>query len=205
MGIDDLIRVLIGYLRQHHGSFYTSTNLRNNPDVCHAACTWFLHNVQTRGPQGAISFLDSTDKSTFKATQKQVTSGPKLPSQMLSQVRGSGKGISDQDITAIQFAIDHHRQPTNYLSDVTTVVANLVISMMTGQQDGMMIYMLGGSGGGHVICLRRNVGGILIYDPNMGIMSARLAETETWAHVLRSILSWYRDQMGLTRFAYLFK
>jgi hypothetical protein len=88
---------------------------------------------------------------------------------------------------------------------VTTVVANIVISMMTSSQDGMMIYMLGGSGSGHVICLRRNVGGILIYDPNMGVMSARLADTDTWAEVLRRILGWYRDQMRLTRFGYLFK
>lgn len=114
-------------------------------------------------------------------------------------------GISSQDVTAIQFLLQHHEQPTAYIADVTTFVANLVIAMMTSQRDGMMIYMVGAGGAGHVICLRRNVGGIAIYDPNMGVMTAQLRDTDTWAYVLRQILGWYRDQMGLTRFGFLFK
>ena len=69
----------------------------------------------------------------------------------------------------------------------------------------MMIYMRGGDGAGHVICLRQYVGGILIYDPNMGVMSARLSDRDTWANVLRQILNWYRTEMELTSFGYLFK
>lgn len=206
MDIDALIKILMGFLNERHGSFYTSTNLRDNPDVCHASCLWFLEHVATDGLMETLSALSSMSKSTFKLAQKHAISGPKMPKQMLDKVRSSGRNISDKDVQAIQYAISAHQQPRSYIGDVTTFVANVVISMMTSSQDNMMIYMLGGgSGAGHVICLRRHVGGILIYDPNMGVMSARLADTDTWAEVLRRILSWYRDQMQLTRFGYLFK
>lgn len=204
MHIDDQISNLIGFLRLHNGSFYTSTNLRDNPDVCHASCMWFLTHVATDGVQRTITYLDSTNKNTFKVSQKHAISGPSMPSKILDKVRNSGLKILNSDVQAVQYALDYHQQPASYIGDVTTVVANIVISMRTSSQDGIMIYMTGG-GAGHVICLRRNVGGILIYDPNMGIMSAGFADTDTWAEVLRRILSWYRDEMQLTRFGYLFK
>lgn len=205
MHIDELIKILIGLLRAHHGSFYASTNLRHNPDVCHACCIWFLTHVATDGITRTIATLDSMSKSTFKVSQRHALTGPSMPKQMLEKVKSSLHAHSNADIQAINYALAYHGQPSSYIGDVTTVVANIVISMMTSSQDGMMIYMQGGSGSGHVICLRRNVGGILIYDPNMGIMSARLADTDTWAKVLRRILYWYRDQMQLSRFGYMFK
>lgn len=205
MTIDQLIALLIGFLRARHGSFYTSTNLRHNPDVCHACCIWFLTNIARLGVIETLTTLDSMSKSTFKQSQSHALAGPSMPKKMLAQVRGSSHAHSGTDVAAIQYALAYHQQPASYIGDVTTVVANIVISMMTSGQDGMMIYMLGGGGAGHVICLRRNVGGILIYDPNMGIMSARLADTDTWSEVLRRILNWYRTEMDLTRFGYLFR
>jgi hypothetical protein len=206
MPIEDLMRSLIGYVNAHHGSFYTSTNLRDNPDVCHACCIWFLTNVARDGIQPTLARLASLSKSTFRVTQQHVLGGSAQPSRMLRQARGSGRGVSDGDVDAIEYAIAYHQQPTAYIGDIVTFVANVVVAMRTAPQDGMIIYMRGSGGGaGHVICLRRNVGGILIYDPNMGVMTARLAETDTWSEILRRTLRWYRENMDLQQFGYMFK
>ena len=205
MPIEDLMRSLIGYVNAHHGSFYTSTNLRDNPDVCHACCIWFLTNVARDGVQPTLARLASLSKATFRVTQQHALGGTSQPSRMVRQVMGSGRVASRADRDALEYAIAYHEQPATYIGDVVTFVANVVVAMRTSPQDGMIIYMLGSGGTGHVICLRRNVGGILIYDPNMGVMTARMAETDTWSEILRRILRWYRDHMDLQQFGYMFK
>jgi hypothetical protein len=201
--IDKLISVLVAFLNNNHGSFYTSTKLRDNPNVCHAACLWFLNNVARLGIGDALAYLDQTDKAAFQQAQQAALASGSMPKQVLQQARSSGKAISDKDIEAPEYVLASHSQPTKYLTSITTVVANFVIRFLTGTNDGAMIYMAAEGSGGHVICVRRHVAGLLIYDPNMGVMSCRLADSDTWAEVLRRILGWYKDNMGLTRFAYL--
>jgi hypothetical protein len=202
MTIDQLIAILMAFLNQHHGSFYTSTRLRDNPNVCHACCTWFLNNVQQHGLASTIALLDTLDKNSFQAAQTYVTQGPSMPSKMLKQALASPHAKNQQDIDAIEFLISHHSQPNNYIGDVVTFVANLVVACRAGNQDRIMIYMHSGDGSGHVICLCRNVGGIVIYDPNMGVMTAQFSDSDTWSELLRRILKWYKQYMGFTHFGY---
>lgn len=211
MNIERLISLLLEYVNNRHGSLYTSTLLRNNPDVCHACCLWFIDNLQRLGFAQTLANLASIDKNTFQKSQELASASGSMPKAMLQKARGSGRGVSSDDRKAIEFALDYHGQPSSYIQDVVTFVANAVVAMSTSNRDVMMIYLKGKTGflgsneEGHVICICRNVGGLLIYDPNIGVISVRMADRDTWAEVLRMILRWYRDQMGLTYFGYTMK
>ncbi|MEE2732591.1 MAG: hypothetical protein VYA55_17350 [Pseudomonadota bacterium] len=206
--MDELIAELIRLVNSNHGSVYTSTNLRDNPDVCHACCAWFIHNVTSGKPIASIlQDLDSTPKSRFAMLQKQMCLGPSIPKKMLTQARSSGKGVGDSDVAAIKHLINVHSQPRpgEYIQDVVTLVANLVVSFSTTSMDSAMIYLSSDSGGGHVICMVRHVGGVLIYDPNIGVISIQMSNRDCWADVLRRIIRWYKTNMGLNKFAYMAK
>jgi hypothetical protein len=205
MHIERLISLLTEYVNGRHGSLYTSTLLRNNPNVCHACCLWFIDSMRRNGFGRTIDALATIDKSTFKKSQESAAASGSMPRAMVSNVRGSSQPVSDDDISALQYALDYHSQPSNYISDVVTFVANVVVEMSTSARNAVIIYMTGttgffGGSSGHVICMCRNVGGLLIYDPNIGIISVRMGDRDTWAEVLRKILRWYSDEMGLDRF-----
>jgi len=202
MTIEQLIASLIAYLKLHHGSFYTSTKLRDNPNVCHACCIWFLNNVQRNGLMSTIALLDTLDKSTFQVAQSHALKGPSMPSLMLKQAIGSSHATNRRDLEAIEHMLDYHAQPNAYIGDITTFTANLIVACRAGGQDRVIIYMLGSGDTGHVICLCRNVGGIVIYDPNMGVMTARFSDADTWGEIIRRILRWYAEHMGLNRFGF---
>jgi hypothetical protein len=205
--IEQLISLLAAFIRNRRYSFYTSTLMRDNPNVCHGACMWFLDKVGELGIGQTLALLDSTAKSAFAALQRQAGEGVAMYNELVRTVQGGSHGEGRADTAALRIVRRAVERPlhSQYIGDVVTVVANIAVAMRTRPgSDAMMIYMLGESGGGHVICLRRNVGGLLIYDPNIGVASVRLADTDTWTEVLRLILRWYRDN-GLTRFAYMFK
>lgn len=202
MNIDELIRNLLALVNSCSGSFYTSTHLRHNPDVCHAACIWFLSNMPKIGLRAAVTQLDSMDKSTLKKAQEYVMNAPKTPRLMLEKAMGSGKGVSDKDIEAIDFMINYWGQPNVYSENIHEVVMSIARAMRS-TADRLVVYMRPGMGGaGHVICLARNVGGIVIYDPNIGVMTFQLSNVDAWRGVLATILNWYSLEMKLTFFGY---
>lgn len=206
--MDELIAELMKLVNLNHGSVYTSTNLRDNPDVCHACCMWFIHSITSgKSVTDTIQYLDSTPKSTFAILQKQMCLGPSIPKKMLTQAKNSGRQTGSEDVNAIKYLIEVHSQPKprEYISDVVTLVANLVVSFSTQSMESILIYLNSDKGGGHVICIVRNVGGVLIYDPNIGVISVQMSNRNCWSDVLRRIIKWYKTNMGLNKFAYLAK
>ncbi len=199
MTIDELITKVLQVVNTQKGSFYTSTKMRDNPDVCHAACLWFQHNLATSNALNALTLLDNTDKATLKAAQAEAIKGTTIPGEMVRAARASGKVITDEDIAALTYVLGHWTQPTNY-SDRTPDVVNAIITAMRTNSDKLLIYMTPAKGGtGHVICITRNVGGVMIYDPNMGVISAPLNQPDFWGSVLTMILQWYSREMQLTQ------
>jgi hypothetical protein len=195
--MDKLIALIVRYIRSRQGSVYTSTRLRNNPDVCHAACIWFMDYCKRISLMSAIAKLDQLNKHTLKRTQQQIGRGPTMMRELVNQVRNSNQMVSDEDISTLSGLLDQWRQPTDYTSSRSAVVRQAIRSMRT-TADRVMIYMRGHSGAGHVICIVRNVGGVAIYDPNIGVITARLTDVEGWGAVLGMILEWYAKNMGLT-------
>jgi hypothetical protein len=205
MEIDGLIKLIAATINKAGGSLYTSTKLRDNPDVCHAACTWFLSSFEKgKNFKEIVQFLDQTDKKTFKLTQEQVMAGVKQPGAIAKVLKEKGPAnVSDEDIAAVKWMIEHWSQPKAYSKKKPEVVEGIV-NLMRTKADRVMIY-INGKKGGHVICAARNVGGIAIYDPNIGIITAALRETDTWGGVLTMILGWYEQEMKLDEFAFLQK
>jgi hypothetical protein len=205
MEIDELIKLIAATMNKVKGSLYTSTKLRDNPDVCHAACTWFLSAFEKKkGFKEIVQFLDQTDKQTFKLTQEQVMAGVKKPGDVVKILKEKGiKVVSAEDSAAIKFMIEHWSQPKSYSKNKAEVVSGIVELMRT-KADRVMIYINSSKKkGGHVICIARNVGGVAIYDPNIGIITAALKETDTWGGAITMILGWYEQEMKLDEFGFL--
>lgn len=204
MKIEELIKLIDVTVKKLHGNMYTGKNLSDNPDVCHACCTWFLAAFEKKKPlKDIVDFLDKTGKDTFKLAQEQVSKGVKQPKAVLEIVMKSNKNITKEDKSAIEAMIAHYSQPKTYKKDKMKVVAEITEAMRT-KEDRLLIYIRG-KGGGHVICIARNVGGVAIYDPNIGIITAALKDTDTWGGVLTMILGWYEKEMKLDEFAFLAK
>ena len=142
------------------------------------------------------------DKSTLKRTQEGVMKGPSMPRAMLGHAIASGKAINDRDTNAIEYMIDYWHQPDVYSANILEVIRNIVRAMRS-TADRLFIYMQPeGGGAGHVICLTRNVGGVVIYDPNMGVITLQLSNVDAWSGVLTMIFQWYAREMGLVQFGH---
>ncbi len=203
MDIDDLINYLNQIITAHgRGTFHTSPNLQSNPDVCHAACLWFLNRVTRQNLRTALFGLQTLDKQSLKIMQRNIVNGPNMLSKSVKRVKSSLKGYDDNDLSALQGMVDHWDQPDFYDDNVNDVVANIIRAMRT-RSDRLMIYMLDRDGGpGHVICITRHVGSVVIYDPNIGVIVYQLRETGAWGQILKMILDWYSCNMRLTRFGF---
>lgn len=120
-------------------------------------------------------------------------------------LRSSNKPLSDDDIDAINAMIAHWQLPppssysTNVQDLVNIQIKNAVLKTAVKQ---FMIYILPDVGStGHTICMAINGGGLIIYDPNMGVMAIPLNKPDVWSGTLVMILQWYAREMKLTKAA----
>ena len=67
-----------------------------------------------------------------------------------------------------------------------------------------MVYMAG-QGPGHVMCIVRQVGAILMYDPNLGVIVLPLRDTDELTGILNTIFQWYANNEQLNIFGHLAK
>jgi hypothetical protein len=208
--IDDFIGGLIPLVRALRGALYTSTRLRDNPNVCYAACEWVLH--QSRNGTAAhqiITQMAVIDKNTLKPTHEYINKGPSMPKTILKSVKDTikrtGEDVSDPELNALRYMMDQHRQPDNYTNNQNQAATNIVQALRRNA-DRVMVYMSPASGKtGHVICIFRHVAGLVIYDPNIGFISLPLADPNGCAGVISNILRWYRENMALSNFGFKIK
>jgi hypothetical protein len=210
---DALIAFLTRVVRDRHGSFYTSPGLRANPDVCHAACRWFLERVRAIGLLSAMADLENLNKETLKTLQDQLTKAPQMHKELRMKIKEQAKREEDdwkqmgfqkrpQSDPAFGAVFEYHRQPNNYTSVAHAVPG--IVALMRSSADNVFVYLIGPRGN-HMLCLRRNVGAVIIYDPNLGILTFKLGDEPAWRGTLSEILQWYSHNMGMTRIGYLQK
>jgi hypothetical protein len=186
-----------------HGKVHTGRRLSENPDVCHAACNWFLNTVRNKGAVAAIAGLSIISKDTLKVSQRHAAEGPAMVRKAISNaIRVRGQMAPKDEMAALRYLMKHHSQPdpNSWSNDYNAVGARVSEAMK--RNDAVMIY-IHSNNGGHVICVCGNVGGVLVYDPNIGVINLPARQRGALANVISLILSWYAKEMKLDSFAFL--
>jgi len=205
MNLEKLVALIKDAVKSCHGEVYTGRNLSDNPDVCHAACEWFLHTVRNEGAVAAIAGLSVISKDTFQVSQRHAVEGHAMVNQAVANARSFGGGqITPEEAAALETLLNHHGQPkrNSYNADYN-VVANEVKEAMK-RNAAVMIYIQNKDDKhqGHAICVCGNVGGVLVYDPNIGVISLPARDRDALAIIIGNILSWYATEMKLNSFAF---
>ena len=199
--IDQLVALLASLVRTYNGSLFTSTHLRDNPNVCHASCEWFLHNAPILGGREAISELDQMDKNTLVIAQQHAGQGPSMTDELRGIVGGGFSALLNPAFAAVQ---DHHRQPVDGDYQDAGPAAKAIVTTLRMHADKVMVYMAG-RGPGHVMCIVRQVGAVLMYDPNLGVIVLPLRDTDELTGILNTIFQWYANNEQLNIFGHLAK
>ncbi len=186
-----------------HGTVYTGKRLSDNPNVCNAACIWFLNTVRKQGAVAAIAGLSIISKETFKVSQKYLVNGPAMAEKTRETViKARGRLSRNKETDALRYLSEHHNQPdpTSFSTDYYTV--GIAVSEAMKFESGVMIY-LSGRNSGHVICVCGSVGGVLVYDPNIGVISLPARERGALANIVSLIMGFYAKEVKLSSFAFL--
>jgi hypothetical protein len=197
MELDKLLELIRDFLAINHGRLTSGARISHNPDVCHDATTWFIHAVRSKGAAFAIAELSIRDKKYAVESQKHMDRGPGM-SAAIRKIAGAGGSIPATS-TALGTIRDFHSQPAvgDYSPDTTMVGATVIEEL--ARTGCLMIYMTGD--GGHVMCAISYVGGVLIYDPNIGVMSLPAGKREELKLLIIMILNWYKIELKLTKFS----
>jgi hypothetical protein len=116
--------------------------------------------------------------------------------------RVRGRLARNKETDALRYLCEYHRQPdpTSFSTDYYTV--GTAVSEAMKFESGVMIY-LSGRNSGHVICVCGSVGGVLVYDPNIGVISLPARERDALAKIVRLIMGFYAKEGKLNSFAFL--
>ena len=198
--IEELITQLAQVVNSQNGRIYTNTNLRFNPDVCHAACIWFQHVLAENPIEEAVNKLAQLDKNTLFVSQKEATANPKIIHETIKNARDKGY-LTDGDIEALTYLYNNWKQPDAY-SDNTNEVAQGLVASITNTEPNKLLFMISNKDENHVICISNKSGEIIIYDPNIGVIVLSENDLNTATGLIVMILQWYAREMKLNQFAF---
>lgn len=198
--IEDLITQIAQIVNAQNGKFYTNTNLRFNPDVCHAACIWFQHVLAENPIEEAVNKLAQMDKNTLFVSQKEATANPKIIHQTMVNARDKGF-LTDGDIEALTYLYNNWKQPDAYTNNANEVAQNLVASLAINTTK-VLLYLSSDKDENHVICVTIKSPELIIYDPNIGVIVLNENDTNTATGIFVMILQWYAREMKLNQFAF---